>query len=197
MNGPRSINVHYELIPTTCYSLSSSVDGGSGGTPTASSSNCSGGQYTSGTVVSLTASPSSGWRVAHWHGTNSNSSTSTSNSVTMNGPRSIIVHYDRSFGQAGDVDCNGVVTSIDAALILQKVVGFVNALPCEEAADVNGDGFITSIDALLTLQYVAGFLHTLPAGAPAEIRRLPGYSLRPRLGAEALRGWRSGSRFLA
>jgi len=61
----------------------------------------------------------------------------------------------------GDVNCNRVVNSIDAALELQFIAALLNALPCEDAADVNGDGTITSIDAALILQYVAGLIDRL------------------------------------
>lgn len=62
----------------------------------------------------------------------------------------------------GDADCNGRATSIDAALILQRVAGLVTNLPCGPLADVNGDNRIDSIDAALVLQYVAGLLTHLP-----------------------------------
>ena len=62
----------------------------------------------------------------------------------------------------GDVDRDGVVNSIDAALILQLAAGLLTGLPCPAAADVNGDGRIDAIDAALVLQYVAGLLDELP-----------------------------------
>ena len=62
----------------------------------------------------------------------------------------------------GDVDCNGVVTSIDAALILQLTAGVVSFLFCPESADVNGDGETTSIDAAIILQFTAGLIPSLP-----------------------------------
>ncbi|MEX0785251.1 MAG: dockerin type I domain-containing protein [Dehalococcoidia bacterium] len=65
--------------------------------------------------------------------------------------------------QAGDVDCDGDVDSIDAALILQHTGGLLNELPCQENADANDDGQVNSIDAALVLQRVAGFLNSLPA----------------------------------
>ena len=62
----------------------------------------------------------------------------------------------------GDVNCDGLINSIDAALVLQFVVGRLASLPCEIAADVNGDGTINAIDAALILQFVAGLLTSLP-----------------------------------
>ena len=58
----------------------------------------------------------------------------------------------------GDVNCNGEVNAIDAALILQREADLVPFLPCEENADVSGDGRINSVDAALILQREAGLL---------------------------------------
>ena len=62
----------------------------------------------------------------------------------------------------GDVNCNGAVDSIDAALVLQQNAGLIPALVCQDNADVNLDGVVDSRDALLILQHVAGLLPGLP-----------------------------------
>ena len=60
----------------------------------------------------------------------------------------------------GDVNRDGRVDSIDAAIILQYAAGL---LPAEPAfGDVNHDGQTNAIDAALILQYVAGLLGQLP-----------------------------------
>lgn len=64
---------------------------------------------------------------------------------------------------SGDVDCNGTINSIDAALTLQLVAGVINTLACRANADTNLSGSITSIDVALILQKVAGLIPSLPA----------------------------------
>lgn len=51
----------------------------------------------------------------------------------------------------GDVNCNGIVNAIDAALVLQYTAGLINTLPCLSNGDMNGDGRVDSIDAFLIL----------------------------------------------
>ena len=59
----------------------------------------------------------------------------------------------------GDANCDGDITSIDAALILQFTAGILGDLPCN--ADANGDGNTDAIDAALVLQFTAGLLESL------------------------------------
>ncbi|MEX0786384.1 MAG: dockerin type I repeat-containing protein [Dehalococcoidia bacterium] len=58
----------------------------------------------------------------------------------------------------GDANCDGIVNSIDAALVLQLVAGLLGSLACEQAADVNDSGNVDAIDAALILQIDAGLL---------------------------------------
>jgi hypothetical protein len=64
-------------------------------------------------------------------------------------------------GRPGDVNCDGEVDSIDAALILQYGAGLIGSLPCQQNGDVNGDGSVDAIDAALVLQFVAGLIDEL------------------------------------
>ncbi len=71
--------------PSECYALTLSHTG-SGSDPVPSplhSPGCPEGAYTPGTLITLTASPASGWKVKNWSGTNNDASTSTTNTVTM------------------------------------------------------------------------------------------------------------------
>ena len=64
----------------------------------------------------------------------------------------------------GDANCDGVVTSADAALILRAIVG-LSELSMRGAlnADVDGDMEVTAADAALILRYVVGLVGSLPA----------------------------------
>jgi hypothetical protein len=57
---------------------------------------------------------------------------------------------------AGDADCDGELSSVDAQLILQYGAELVDSVPCPDSADANGDGVINAIDAAIILQIVAG-----------------------------------------
>lgn len=63
--------------------------------------------------------------------------------------------------QCGDVNDDGDVTSVDALLILQLVVGLLDSLPNADSADVNSNGQIDSVDALVVLQLLVGLVDTL------------------------------------
>ena len=64
----------------------------------------------------------------------------------------------------GDANCDGKITSADAAAVLRAVVGLAQ-LSVEGAlnADVDGDGAITAEDAALILQYVVNLITAFPA----------------------------------
>ncbi|MCI0855945.1 MAG: hypothetical protein J4N98_04590 [Chloroflexi bacterium] len=64
-------------------------------------------------------------------------------------------------GMRGDVNGDGGINAIDAALVLQFSAGLLPALPSFDRADVNGDGSVNAIDAALILQFSAGLLTTL------------------------------------
>ena len=74
------------VAPPTCYALTLTHTG-NGSNPTASPTNstgCAAGQYVSGATINLSgALADSGWHIASWTGTTNNSSTASTNTVTM------------------------------------------------------------------------------------------------------------------
>ena len=71
----------------------------------------------------------------------------------------------------GDVNNDGYINSVDAALILQHTGGIINlnnqysglSPSSTTRADVNGNGQVGSNDATLVLQYTAGYIDTFMA----------------------------------
>ena len=88
MNSNRNVKVEFELIPVITYNLTASVTNGHGAIEPAS------GNYNKGTVVNLTATPDSGYRVKAWVGTGNDSSTATENSVIMNADHTVTVEFE-------------------------------------------------------------------------------------------------------
>lgn len=52
----------------------------------------------------------------------------------------------------GDANCDGLVNSIDALIVLQYVARLRSSVPCPALADYNHDGRISAVDAALILQ---------------------------------------------
>ncbi len=88
MNSNKTATVEFEEIPVTQYALTASVVGGHGSVSPTS------GSYAAGTVVTLTATPNTGYRVKAWNGTNNDSSTSNTNTVTMNSNKTVTVEFE-------------------------------------------------------------------------------------------------------
>ena len=75
----------YALRYTSCYPLTLAHTGeGSDPVPSPSqSAGCPSGSYLAGEEITLTANPASGWHVAGWAGTDSDTSTAETNTLTM------------------------------------------------------------------------------------------------------------------
>jgi hypothetical protein len=65
-------------------------------------------------------------------------------------------------GLAGDTNCDGAATSVDATLVLQLDAALVETLPCWRRGDVNDDNRINAIDAAFILQYSAALIENFP-----------------------------------
>jgi hypothetical protein len=62
----------------------------------------------------------------------------------------------------GDVDGNGVVTAMDALMLMKCLEGTLLLSDDEfKRADLNGDTQLSAAEALLILQYVNGKVNTL------------------------------------
>jgi len=89
MNGSSSITATFTEIPIPEYDLTINVTGQG-----SVSLDPSGGTYEEGTVVSLTASPGTGYRLASWSGTDNDASTSLTNQVTMSSNKTVTVTFE-------------------------------------------------------------------------------------------------------
>jgi uncharacterized repeat protein (TIGR02543 family) len=77
-----------------CYSLAVSQNPTAGGTVSVSpDSNCAGGLYTTGTAVTLSTSPNTGYQFANWSGDASGANTSVV--ITMNANKSVTANFSQ------------------------------------------------------------------------------------------------------
>ena len=87
-------------------------------------------------------------------------------SVTRRGsasnPYRIAITVSQDVSSLGDVDGNGVITPLDALMLLQAINDLLNLDAQQfERADLNGDGMLTASEALKILQYVSGAIGSL------------------------------------
>ncbi len=180
-NVMANVDVTANFAPT-CYALTPGHTG-SGTTPVAApsgSAGCEAGYYHYGEIITLSeATPDPGWGIASWYGTDADSSTAGTNSVTMPaGTRSAGVNYLRLLG---DVNVDGLVDSTDALIILTVDAGLPAGAFCPlNYGDVNLDGWVNSTDALIILTYNVGlpvpFAPGQPVTEPVLIVQPPGCS---------------------
>ncbi len=57
----------------------------------------------------------------------------------------------------GDINCDGYVDNLDAAMVLKYDAGIINSID-KSAADVNNDGVADNLDAAMILKYDAGII---------------------------------------
>ena len=110
---PRTVNVTYQS--KTCYDLTL-TSGDHGGDPTTDptfSQACTlGGTYVEGEVITLTAHPETGYRVASWSGTDDDLSKANTNTLTMPGQSSTVnVTYEET---PPEVSLDGAFSSTSA-----------------------------------------------------------------------------------
>jgi len=84
MDANKNVTAFFEAIPEYTLTVNVSPAGTGSVSP-------SGGQYVDGTVVTLTATPASGYNFDHWSGSASGSNPTTS--ITMNSNESVTAHF--------------------------------------------------------------------------------------------------------
>ena len=121
MTSNRMVIVEFAVEPFAMFPLSTAVAGGEGWISPGH------GSHPAGSIVTLTATPASGYRIMEWSGTDDDSSTDSKNTVTMNYSKIVTVEF------APWSDCNG------------------NGIPDECEPDTDGDGTIDDCDASIDL----------------------------------------------
>ena len=89
MDSDKSVTATFTEVPPDQYALTVyTVGEGSVGLDPA------GGVYDEGTTVTMTAAPSAGYQLVSWFGTNDDSATTLTNTVTMNSARSVTATFE-------------------------------------------------------------------------------------------------------
>ena len=139
------IGAYEYLVTTPTYTLTASVFGGNGSiSPT-------NGTYLEDMVVSLTADPDTGYRVASWSGTDDDNSTASTNTVTMSSDKTVTVEFEWASctdPNDADTDDDGIPDEEEDA----NGNGIVDAgetNPC--LADTDGDGIQDGTESGVTV----------------------------------------------
>jgi hypothetical protein len=166
LGGPTE---HQVSVAVVCYALTLGHTG-SGADPVAfpiNSPGCPAGEYELREDITLSgASPDTGWAISGWTGTADDSSTASTNSLTMPASdHSAGVTYLRLLG---DVNVDGLADSTDALIILSADVGVNTSGFCPmNYGDANADGWVDSTDALIILSYDVGMTVPFPVAEAA------------------------------
>lgn len=131
----RTVVIRFEVKPFHIYQLAAVVADGEGWLEPRR------GAYRTGEVVTLTATPANDYQVKAWSGTDDDTSAATTNTVTMDGHRSVSVEFEPWS------DCNGDDIS-DRANIADGLSADCNdnGMPDECEPDSDGDGVIDDCD---------------------------------------------------
>jgi len=111
--------------------------------------------YSVGAVVTLTATPATGYAFTDWSG----DATGTANprTITMDADKSVIATFTSWATMPGDVNGDGTVTMVDALLAARAAVGITTMTTAQRlAADVNHDGIMSMMDVLLIARIAVG-----------------------------------------
>ncbi|MEJ5166599.1 MAG: dockerin type I repeat-containing protein [Thermoanaerobaculia bacterium] len=119
-------------------------------------------QFKENTTVILNASSSPGSYFESW-GMDCVDTGNTQTQVQMNSSKICTANFLSCDSNLGDPSENGIISALDASLVLQNIVGikdFTRAQYCK--ADVNGSSTVTSLDASYILQCSVGLCSNLP-----------------------------------
>jgi hypothetical protein len=130
----------YTASFTKQYLLSVSTSPSAGGvvTETPTSSDASG-YYSTGTSVSLAASPNAGYAFSSWSG--DVSGTTTQQSLTMNASHSVTANFTAVTYSSCDINQSGSINAGDVLAMINEALGAAPAVN-----DLNGDGVVNVLD---------------------------------------------------
>ena len=148
--GPGGV-FRYDAASLFLCSLTTTASPSAGGTIAKSPDAPS---YTPGTVVTLTATPATGYTFTGWSG----SLTGATNpaTITMDADKTVTATFTSSTTGSGDTNGDGIVNTLDVLLAARAAAGLGAPLTGSAflAADVNHDGIINVLDVLLIAQIV-------------------------------------------
>ena len=123
--------------------------------------------YLENSLVSISASPASGYEFEYWTGDVADVHSITT-TVTMNGDKTVTAYFSAvSASILGDVNNDGSANSTDALIILSCDAGMNVSQFCPmNCGDTNGDGLVNSTDALINLSFDVGMQVPYPVDQP-------------------------------
>ncbi len=152
MNSNKTVIVTFEQIPSTQYQLTAYVSGGNGSVSPTS------GTYDEGTVVTLTATPNTGYQVASWSGTDNDSSDSNTNSVTMDADKNVVVTFIKSAPIIERfTSAPGAITQGESTTLSWNIVG------ADSATIDNGIGSVDTSEGSISVSPNETTIYTLTA----------------------------------
>jgi hypothetical protein len=135
-------------VPPTCYMLTVTPNPSAGGTVTLSPA---GGTYTPGTVVTLTATPSSGYNFSNW--SENASGTNATTQITMTGNMNVMANFSAVVTSVGTVVFNLTNPCADVVTIM--------LIPQGESDTVYGYTAFNGTNAYTSLSNVAIFKNVI------------------------------------
>jgi uncharacterized repeat protein (TIGR02543 family) len=112
--------------------------------------------YAPGTLVTLTATPATGYTFTGWTGDLAGTANPTT--ITMDADKTVTATFTSSTTGSGDANGDGTVNTLDVLLAARAVVGLGTPLTGSAflAADVNHDGIMNALDVLLIARLAVG-----------------------------------------